>query len=75
MKLLTGIVKSNKMQKTLVVQVSHLWKHPLYKKRVKRTKRYLVHDEKGAQVGDIVTIGETKPISRHKRWVVTKIQK
>jgi small subunit ribosomal protein S17 len=61
------------MTKTVVVNVDVLWQHPLYKKRVKRSKKYLAHDELGVKVGQTVKIGETKPISRRKRWQVLEV--
>lgn len=75
MKTQTGIVRSAKMTKTVAVEVTRMWQHPLYQKRVKRTKKFLAHDELGAKEGDRVIIGETRPISRHKRWKVTEIIK
>lgn len=73
MKTLVGQVVSDKMTKTVVVNVDVLWQHPLYKKRVKRSKKYLAHDELGVKVGQTVKIGETKPISRRKRWQVLEV--
>lgn len=74
MKPLTGIVVSNKMNKTIVVEVTTRWQHPLYKKVVKRTKKYLAHDEKEtAQIGDTVAIAAHKPISKRKQWTLSKI--
>lgn len=70
---LTGVVVSNKMQKTVVVQVTRTYRHHLYKKVIAANKRYKVHDEFGCQVGDRVKIVESHPISRHKRWVVEEI--
>lgn len=75
MKTLKGIVVSDKMTKTVTVKVISLWQHPLYSKRVKRSKRYLAHNEIDAKLGDSVVINESRPISRLKRWVVTKINK
>lgn len=74
-KTLTGTVRSAKMAKTVVVEVMHLWQHPMYGKRVKRTKRYLAHDEKGVKEGDRVVISETRPMSRLKRWIVAEVIK
>lgn len=70
---MTGVVKSNKMQKTVVVEISRTYRHPLYKKVVKRDKRVMAHDELGCQIGDAVRIVESRPISRRKRWVVEEI--
>lgn len=75
MKILKGKVVSDKMQKTVAVEVTSLWQHPLYQKRVKRSKRYLAHNELEAKEGDQVVIKETRPLSKNKRWVVTKINK
>lgn len=72
MKTLKGIVVSTKMKKTVVVRVDRQWRHPLYQKTIKRSKKYLVHDEIGAKEGDAVTIVETKPMSRLKRWKIVK---
>lgn len=72
MKTLSGIVTSTKMRKTAVVKVDHRWRHPLYQKTVKRSKKYLVHDEVGVKEGDVVTIVETRPLSRRKRWKIIK---
>ena len=72
---MTGIVTSNKMQKTVVVEVTRSFRHPLYKKVVHRSKRVKAHDEIGCQVGDNVQIVETRPLSRDKRWVIELIVK
>jgi len=69
-----GIVTSDKMQKTVVVQIEHRILHPVYKKYVKRTLRYKAHDAaNSAHVGDRVLIRETRPLSREKRWTVVEI--
>ena len=69
-----GRVVSNKMDKTIVVAVETYKRHPLYKKRIKYTKKYMAHDEHNqAKVGDIVRIMETRPLSRHKRWRLVEI--
>jgi small subunit ribosomal protein S17 len=70
---LTGVVTSDKMEKTVKVEVSRTYRHKLYKKVVHSKKRYMAHDELGCQIGDQVRIVESKPISRHKRWVVEEI--
>jgi small subunit ribosomal protein S17 len=70
---MTGVVTSNKMQKTVVVEISRTFRHPLYKKVVHSNKSVMAHDELGAQIGDQVRIVESRPISRHKRWVVEEI--
>jgi small subunit ribosomal protein S17 len=74
-KRLSGFVKSNKMMKTVVVEVGRTYRHPVYKKVVHATKRYKAHDELGCEVGDKVTIVESKPLSREKRWMVQSIDK
>jgi small subunit ribosomal protein S17 len=69
-----GVVVSDKMTKTVVVAVTRQFPHPLYKKIIKRTKRYKAHDEQSAcGVGDLVRITETRPISKDKRWRVQTI--
>jgi small subunit ribosomal protein S17 len=71
---MTGTVVSTKMQKTVVVAVETLKRHRLYKKTLRRTKRYKAHDETNACVlGDIVRIVETRPLSKEKRWRVAEI--
>ena len=72
---LTGVVASNKMTKTVIVEVSRTYRHKLYQKVIHKTKRFQVHDEMKCQVGDEVQIVESRPISKHKRWVVEKILK
>ncbi len=70
-RILRGEVISDKMDKTVVVQVSRLKIHPKYKRHYKITKRFKVHDEKNeCHVGDKVMIEETKPLSKEKRWKV-----
>ena len=69
-----GMVSSNKMQKTIVVTVDRKIMHPLYKKVTRKSKRFLVHDERGeCQPGDMVRIEETRPLSRSKRWRVVQV--
>ncbi|MBC7319352.1 30S ribosomal protein S17 [bacterium] len=71
---LIGVVVSNKMDKTVVVAVERRFMHPLYKKVVKKTKKYKAHDEENkCQIGDIVLIRETRPLSKEKRWRVVRI--
>ncbi len=73
-KTLTGIVVSDKMDKTVVVLVERLVKHPVYKKYVRRRKRFAAHDEANeCRVGDTVLIRQSRPLSRTKRWRVSKI--
>ncbi len=72
---LSGVVVSNKMQKTIVVEVETMKEHPKYKRRYKVHNRYKAHDEKGEYLmGDRVVIEETTPISKDKKWkVIQKI--
>ena len=75
-KRLVGRVTSDKMDKTIVVAVDRAVRHPLYRKVVRSTKRYMAHDEENhCSVGDVVRIVESRPLSRHKRWVVQEIIK
>jgi small subunit ribosomal protein S17 len=70
-RILQGVVVSDKQDKTVVVKVERRFTHPLLKKTVRRTKNYHAHDETNAhKVGDMVSIEETRPISRLKRWAV-----
>ena len=68
-----GIVSSDKMQKTIVVRVDRLVRHPKYRRYVRRTSKFMAHDEKGAQIGDKVRIIESRPLSARKRWRVVEI--
>jgi small subunit ribosomal protein S17 len=70
---LEGTVISNKMQKTVVVEVKRVFRHPLYHKVIRNAKTYKAHDEIGVNPGDIVRIVESQPISRTKRWVVEEV--
>ncbi|MEF3275179.1 MAG: 30S ribosomal protein S17 [Chloroflexus sp.] len=71
-----GRVVSDKMDKTVVVAVDYLKPHPLYRKIIRRTKKFHAHDEENAcKVGDTVRIEETRPLSRTKRWRVVEIVK
>ena len=70
----TGKVISDKMDKTVVVLVESLVRHPLYKKVVRHTSKFKVHDEtNGCKVGDVVRIVETRPLSKEKHWRVVEI--
>ncbi len=70
-KLKTGVVVSNKMQKTVVVEVERVFRHPFYHKVMRASKRFKAHDEGNqCSVGDLVEIMETRPISRDKKWRV-----
>ncbi len=72
----TGIVLSNKMQKTVVVQIERTVLHRQYKKYVRIRKKYKAHDETNrCQIGDVVRIVETRPLSRDKRWAVRSIER
>ena len=68
-----GIVSSDKMTKTVTVRVDRLVKHPIYRKYVKKRKKFMAHDELGAAIGDRVRIVETRPLSARKRWRVVEI--
>ena len=72
--MLRGTVVSNAMDKTAVVEVTAVKSHPAYKKRVRSSSRYYAHDENNqCTVGDVVTIAETRPLSRLKRWRLIEI--
>ncbi len=69
-----GIIISNKMDKTVVVQVERLVKHPLYKKYIRRRNKFMAHDGNNAcRIGDRVEITESRPLSKCKRWRVSRI--
>ncbi len=69
-----GIVVSNKMNKTIVIAVENKYSHPIYEKTLKKTIRFMAHDEKNDCImGDIVLISETRPLSKNKRWEVKQI--
>lgn len=70
----SGIVISDKMDKTIIVEMNRMVMHPMYKKYVKKRVKYKVHDEENtAKVGDTVSIEECRPLSREKRWRITGI--
>lgn len=70
-RVMQGIVVSDKMDKTVIVEVERLVMHSLYKKFIRRSKKYSAHDENNAsKVGEVVSIRECKPISKNKRWEV-----
>jgi small subunit ribosomal protein S17 len=69
----TGVVVSNKMQKTVVVAVENLVKHGMYQKYIKRTSKFLAHAENALNVGDRVIIEESRPLSKRKRWAVREV--
>jgi small subunit ribosomal protein S17 len=69
-----GKVVSNKMEKTVVVSVDYVKRHPIYHKRIRRTSKFMAHDEQNAcKPGDVVRIEEVRPLSRRKRWIVREI--
>ncbi len=71
---LVGRVVSNKMDKTVVVAIERRKMHPIYKKVVRTTKKIMAHDESNAlEMGALVRVVESKPLSRHKRWVVEEV--
>ena len=72
-KVRTGVVVSDKMQKTVVVELTRQFAHGFYGKQITRSKRVSAHDEQGAHLGDTVRIEETRPLSRTKRWRVVSV--
>ena len=75
-RVLSGVVSSANNEKTVVVKVERTFKHPMYKKYIKRSKKYHAHDESDSlKVGDKVNIEETKPISKLKTWIVVNKEK
>ena len=69
-----GVVVSHSMNKTIVISVENKYAHPLYGKTLKKTKRFMAHDERNDCVmGDIVIISETRPLSKNKCWVLKQI--
>lgn len=69
-----GVVSSNKMAKTISVTVERKLMHPIYGKFVKKNKKFMAHDENNdCQIGDLVRIMETRPLSKHKRWRLVEI--
>lgn len=70
---LTGVVTSNKMEKSVLVEITRTYRHPLYKKVVHSKKKVMAHDELGCEIGDKVKIVESRPISKRKHWVVEEI--
>lgn len=70
-RVMQGVVVSDKMDKTVTVKVEHRIMHPLYKKFIRRSKKYAAHDENNAcKIGDVVSIRECRPISKRKKWEV-----
>ncbi|HCL57331.1 MAG TPA: 30S ribosomal protein S17 [Spirochaetia bacterium] len=75
-KVLTGVVISNKMQKSIVIRIEQTIMHPIYKKFFKRHKKFMAHDEQEvAKIGDVVKIIESKPLSKNKKWVLLDVVK
>ncbi len=74
LKLQSGIVVSNNMDKSIVVKIERKIKHPIYKKTIKRSKKYVAHDENNndCQIGDLVQIAECRPLSKRKRFRLYK---
>jgi small subunit ribosomal protein S17 len=70
---LNGVVTSNKMEKTAVVEISRAFRHPLYQKVIHSYRRVMAHDELGCEIGDHVRIVESRPISKNKHWVIEEI--
>ena len=69
-----GTVSSDKMEKTITVSVETVKQHPLYKKTIRTSKKYMAHDENNeAKIGDVVKIMETRPLSKNKRWRLVEI--
>jgi small subunit ribosomal protein S17 len=69
-----GVVTSNKMNKTAVVAVERLVRHPLYKRAFKKTSTFMIHDEENrCQIGDRVRIAECRPLSKNKRWRLVEV--
>ncbi|MFK8005792.1 MAG: 30S ribosomal protein S17 [Saprospiraceae bacterium] len=69
-----GVVSSNKMEKTITVQVERRLRHPIYGKYVKKTKKFMAHDEKNdCNIGDTVKIMESRPLSAKKRWRLVEV--
>ena len=73
LKLQSGVVVGNNMDKSIVVKIDRKIKHPIYKKTIKRSKKYIAHDEKNeCQIGDLVQIAECRPLSKRKRFRLYK---
>jgi len=72
---LVGFVTSNKMMKTVIVQIDRTYRHPLYKKVIHSYRNVMAHDDIGCNIGDQVKIVESKPLSKNKKWVVEEVIK
>jgi small subunit ribosomal protein S17 len=70
---MTGVVTSNKMDKSVLIEITRTYRHPLYKKVVHSKKKVMAHDELDCEIGDQVRIVESRPISKRKHWVVEEI--
>ena len=69
-----GVIVSNKMEKSVVVEVEYRYRHPIYSKIVVRTKRYMAHDELNkCNIGDRVIVESNRPLSRKKRWIIKEV--
>lgn len=76
LKVRVGTVVSDRMDKTVVVAIESHYRHPIYKKILRKIKRFKVHDpEKSSKIGDVVKISETRPVSRTKRWRLIEVIK
>jgi len=75
MKIFKGKVIRNKMEKTATVAVERFITHPVYKKKIKRTRNYHVHDEKGVKIGDVVSFVASRPYSKLKKWKIITTSK
>ena len=74
LKLQSGVVVSNNMDKSIVVKIERKIKHPIYKKTIKRSKKYIAHDEQNqCKIGDLVQIAECRPLSKRKRFRLHKL--
>ena len=72
----TGRVVSDKMDKTIIVRIDSVTRHPIYKKVLRRSRKVKAHDEKNsAKTGDVVKIAQTRPLSKDKRWKLTEVVK
>lgn len=75
MRKFSGKVTGTKMNKTVIVEVTRIKVHPIYKKRLKIKKKFHAHDELGVKINDNVIIGETRPISKTKKWKIIEVLK
>ncbi|KKQ95913.1 MAG: 30S ribosomal protein S17 [Candidatus Woesebacteria bacterium GW2011_GWB1_43_14] len=75
MKIFTGTVVAKKMDKTATVVVERFFAHPVYEKRIRKSRKYHVHDEVGSKLGDMVRFVTTRPVSKLKKWKIIEILK